>query len=152
MKKLFFLSVSVVVLTSITVRAYADTRVMQRIVSCSAGNFTGSAKVDITLVDWVAKQAKVTGYKITKINNQQGGNRANLHLLAEKGAYMGFPAGFGNLVGVGAYSNDNLRQDGAWHSPTSEVKVSSSGLLRNMTVKFIFDKDGADPSCQAAFR
>ena len=152
MKKLLFLSISAVMLTGVAVQASADTRVMQKIVSCSTGNFIGSAKVNITLVDLVAKQAKVTEYKITKINNQQGGNRANLHLLAEKGMYLNFPSGLGNFIGVGGYSKNNLLQDGAWHTPTNEIIVSSSGLLRTMAVKFIFDKNGPDPSCQVAIR
>jgi hypothetical protein len=150
MKNIFILSLAVAACLSVTVPASAETSVIQKTASCSKSNFIGEAKVDVTLVDGTAKKAAITKYKITKISDQKGGNKANINLKAESGRYIYFPPGYGRFEGVSSKSSDNNRQDGEWNNLTG-VNLSSTGMLRSMSVEFIFDKSGADPSCEAPF-
>lgn len=119
-----------------TAQAASDTRTWEG--SCSAGNFTGVAG-GLTWVDAAQNTVVQTSwYKITKNNDQSGGNKANL-----KTRFVDVNTGLGH---AGAYTGDNLIQDGVRH----EINLTNFSLrtthLRVIS-EFIFDKPGADPRC-----
>ena len=79
-------------------------------------------------------------YKITKLNGQSGGNKANLNMGHSKVPMLGWE----NQI----KSNDDLKQDGQWHQ-LSKILAKYFNGRDNIEVgfEFIFDKSGADPSC-----
>lgn len=128
--------------------------------SCTTGNFTGEADVTTTFTpngdgnNWTTT---VDRYRITRLNGQSGGNKANVNLdfYLERG-------GVGWELGKTVPSADAMIQDGAWHN------LGTSGTIQNVplelqalynpgyavlsgfvSVRFIFDKSGSDPSCVA---
>ena len=112
------------------------------VVSCSNGNFHGEASVEL-FRNYLAG-AYVTDYKITKSNNQKGGNKANINfwVMSETG-----PAT------ASMSSPDNLKQDGQRHSFTrNEMGSVSDNQDPYMIVEFVFDKPGKDPKCSAIYK
>jgi hypothetical protein len=102
-----------------------------RVVSCSAGNFTGYAEVATTASNGTIS-ATLKQYRIQKHAGQSGGNKANVNLT------------------VGQFtvkSADRMMQDGAWHW----LGLNASAHDYVGGVQFIFDKSGADPRCNASF-
>jgi hypothetical protein len=111
-------------------------------VSCSNGNFLGEARVHLSVNG--LSGAYVTDYKITKNNNQKGGNKANIkfYVLSESGPITATKS-----------SPDNLKQDGQWHSfSLREMGVVSANPNPYMLVEFVFDKPGKDPKCSVIYK
>ncbi|WP_426624001.1 hypothetical protein ACPPVW_15675 [Leifsonia sp. McL0607] len=133
--------------------------------SCTNGNFKGEAELTTTLTpsgeggEWTTT---VDRYRITRLNNQAGGNKANVDLVfwVEGGDML-------TILNAKKFvsSADAMIQDGAWHN------LGTSGTIGNVplqlkaiftpgyealsgfaAVKFTFDKSGADPSCTATER
>lgn len=77
-------------------------------------------------------------YRITKLNGQEGGYRANLHFAFSSVQYWGND------------SPDALWQDGAWHSYGRGGWIGANGRA-HVFIKFVFDKPGSDPSGEANF-
>lgn len=115
-------------------------------VSCTAGNFRGTANVLYNLhrhgnndfqIGWVTVQ----NYKIDKLNNQKGGNKANVNL---KRAHL-----------KTVKSSDSMKQDGNTYllglrsNEHTRVFKKYDNFYSSMTVEFIFDKSGSDPRCEA---
>jgi hypothetical protein len=73
-------------------------------------------------------------YRITRLNGQGGGNKANLNLWV-----------FGLSIWYDA-SLDALWQDGDWHSYNRGGSITSQAGNAWITAQFIFDKSGGDPS------
>lgn len=107
---------------------------IDKTVSCSAGNFTGTAELRVTSPssDGSVTDARVLRYKIQKHNGQQGGNKANINLF---------------IGGNSAKSPDRMIQDGNWHG--SELGTAGYGDWGR--IQFIFDKSGSDPRCDAVY-
>jgi len=105
--------------------------------SCSAGNFTGEYMG--YYYDYGSlKSVYLTHYKITKRNNQSGGNKANVNST------------FANFAGSGSKvfkSPDSMKQDGNWHK--LDVHYNAPWAATQVRVEFIFDKSGSDPRCDA---
>ncbi|HEX5753727.1 MAG TPA: hypothetical protein VFZ09_46490 [Archangium sp.] len=128
--------------------------------SCTVGNFKGEMEVTTTFTprgsggDWTTT---VNRYRITRLNGQSGGNKANVDL-----SFYVNRVGLGPLVRKDAYSPDAMIQDGQWHdlglSGTiqdvpllySRSATSYDPLQSSVFVKFTFDKSGGDPSCMTA--
>lgn len=105
---------------------------------CSPSNnykFRGHI-VGHTVVSSGLSYFQVERYKITRIDGQGGGNRANLNI------YMGNRPNFDFT----AQSPDNLKQDSQWHNLNLRVNYPSSANA--IKFKFIFDTSGTDPSCE----
>lgn len=105
-------------------------------VSCSNGNFTGEAK-GVYYNYGSNKSVYLQEYRITRQNNQSGGNKANVNLVVA------------NFLGSGSKeekSPDSMKQDGQWHSQSLAIMYApwSSAQIR---VEFIFDRSGSDPRC-----
>ena len=97
-------------------------------------NFRG----EVTFSFWWANQGGIfycysSQYRITRLNGQQGGNKANLHFS------------FDSLQWWGNDSPDAMWQDGAWHSYSRGGWIGANGRAR-VYAKFVFDKSGSDPS------
>lgn len=117
-------------------QAASDTRTWES--SCTAGNFTGLAG-GTTWVDAAQNTVIQTSwYKITRSNNQSGGNKANL-----KTRFVNLTSGIGY---AGAFSGDNLIQDGVRHDISlANFSLHTPGI--KIISEFIFDKSGGDPRC-----
>ncbi|MGK9146149.1 hypothetical protein KXS11_00790 [Plantibacter flavus] len=125
-----------------------------RTVSCTQGNFRGEAQIRPTFTgtnSWSGSgntwHARVESYRITRLNGQSGGNKANADVATHQ-VSNGTPK-----YSALKYSPDNLRQDGQWHSLSSQsytlpiVMLDTSYL--EASVRFVFDKSGSDPQCTA---
>jgi len=126
--------------------------------SCTTGNFKGEVETTTQFTpggnggEW---KTTVNRYRITRLNGQSGGNKANVDL-----SFGVNRVGFGNLVNRAANSPDAMIQDGQWHTLNTSGTIQDVPLLHNrsgniydpleasIAVKFTFDKSGADPSCQ----
>jgi hypothetical protein len=73
-------------------------------------------------------------YRITRLNGQGGGNKANLNLWV-----------YGQNTWYNA-SPDALWQDNDWHSYNRGGSITPSSGKAGITAQFIFDKSGNDPS------
>jgi len=93
-------------------------------VTCEAGNFRGTVVGEITGYR-PSRHIGVLGYRIEKLNGQQGGNKANVNLHANSDKKSG----------------DDLIQDGGWH----DIRLVE--FAGPADVEIIFDKSGSDPRC-----
>lgn len=97
-------------------------------------NFRG----EVTLSYWWDNDGqrfnfRTSQYRITRLNGQDGGNKANLNLF---------------VIGAGFWehaSPDAMWQDGVWHSYERGGWIWSPGFALILAT-FIFDKKGEDPS------
>ncbi|WP_321837382.1 hypothetical protein [Pseudomonas kulmbachensis] len=110
--------------------------------TCKSGNFVGVAQGKVGNHFQTGKWAHVTSYKITRLNGQSGGNKANVNLYAS-------PApNFGRSEHRDP-SKDSMIQDGKLHNVL--LKRSNMGLVSSkkgeLYVEFVFDKSGPDPRC-----
>lgn len=94
-------------------------------VSCSRDNFIGEAKMEFN-----DNYLAITEYRITRINGQKGGDKANVNLIVDQNYY----------------SPDAMIQDGQWHKYWGSVLKSPT---RGDAVQFIFDQSGWDVDCHA---
>ena len=98
------------------------------------GNFRGELTFDYWF-DGLQFNFKTVQYRITLLNGQSGGNKANinLHLWNEPSEWK-------------HNSPDAMWQDGQWHNyPNADVSLRAWGWI-TVYVTFIFDKSGDDPS------
>ncbi|WP_066514309.1 hypothetical protein [Curtobacterium ammoniigenes] len=118
-----------------TTSAGATPRYVDRTVSCSAGNFTGTAELRVSspASDGSTTTGSVLRYRIQKHNGQQGGNKANINLF---------------VGGNSAKSPDRMIQDGNWHT----LDLWTAGNSSRGEIQFIFDKSGSDPRCSTSFQ
>lgn len=98
----------------------------------SYGNFKGELTVTVSRTNGVTVLETVQ-YRITKSNNQPGGNKANIDGLA---------FGPGNLVFI--KSPDAMWQDGQWHNWSNSWSFPGIGRLM-LSLTFTFDTAGKDP-------
>lgn len=114
---------------------------------CAKGNFLGEIQVKYAFEHkngvkiFHVHQQK---YRITRANNQKGGNKANIN----------FQTGTQDARGNKSYANsqyspDAMKQDGIWHDlKMSPVSMPTDAGGRGWsTVEFIFDTSGTDPKC-----
>ena len=74
-------------------------------------------------------------YRITRLNGQSGGNKANINLYL-----YNEPSQWRHN------SPDSMWQDGQWHNyPNARASLRDWGWI-TVVVRFIFDKSGDDPS------
>jgi hypothetical protein len=117
----------------------ASASVMERDFGCEAGGFTGTIRINFNVsssgrVDRIRSVA----YKINKGNNS-GGNKANIT----------FSDG-GTLPSKNFNSGDKGIQDNEWHYLNiGEGYTRGNG---GVSVRFVFDKRGSDPSCTKNIR
>ena len=108
--------------------------------TCKAGNFTGVIEGTAGRHFQTGKWVHTKRYKITRINGQSGGNKANVNLSAGKAPNFDR----GNMV----YSPDRMIQDGKWHDLNLVRQNLAVGNARvEAFYEFIFDKSGPDPRC-----
>lgn len=109
--------------------------------TCKSGNFVGVAEGKVGNHFQAGRWVHLTSYKITRLNGQKGGNKANVNLYAS-------PAPNFIRNEHRAPSRDSMIQDGKWHSValtrSNFVVASKKGEL---VVEFVFDKSGTDPRC-----
>lgn len=128
-------------LQSVTNTTSTET-VVHKQITCRSGNFIGTADVTLSLT-LSTFTAEVTRYKIEKLNEQAGGNKANLRLDT------GYQVDEKNWMGVELQrSDDSMIQNGVWQSLDLRSEFSNRGsVIYGASVKFTFDKSGIDPSC-----
>ena len=99
--------------------------------SCSAGNFRGEVTGYVKYSNQdSSKYFIIEKYRITKLNGQKGGNKANINTTTER---------------YSKKSPDSMNQNGEWHDLHHNGFVNSYNVP--LTVEFIFDKSGSDPRC-----
>lgn len=104
----------------------------------NTGNFRG----EVTYSYWWSQSGGIfycytSQYRITKFNNQEGGNKANLHFSFDSGQWWGND------------SPDALWQDGAWHSYSRGGWIGVRNRQARVYARFDFDKSGNDPSADS---
>ena len=105
--------------------------------SVTEGNFRGEVTFSYSLSDG-RLSCYTSQYRITRLNNQEGGNKANLNILV-----LSFPPTFVHIV----HSPDAMWQDGEWHSYSrGALGGGEEGMQFVFDGTFIFDKSGPDPS------
>ena len=106
----------------------------------SSGKFLGEVRGHYYMGAGGPESIYAMDYKITKLNGQSGGNKANLKMGHSKVPMLGWE----NQI----KSNDDLKQDGQWHQ-LSKILAKYFNGRDNIEVgfEFVFDKSGADPSC-----
>lgn len=108
--------------------------------TCKSGNFTGVVEGTAGRHAQAGKWVQTKRYKITRINGQKGGNKANVNLSAGKAPNFSRD----NVV----YSPDRMIQDGQWHDLNLTRHNLAAGSSRvEAAYEFIFDKSGSDPRC-----
>ncbi|MHC8286713.1 hypothetical protein ACYZUD_07730 [Pseudomonas sp. XS1P51] len=105
-------------------------------VSCTSGNFKGEATGHYYNYG-SSKSIYLKYYRITKSNDQQGGNKANVNL----GAFNASGSGSKQVK-----SPDSMKQDGQWHSQDLSITYAPWSSTQ-IQVEFVFDKSGSDPKC-----
>ncbi len=109
-------------------------------VSCKSGNFVGVVEGVVGRHYYTGKYVHTKRYKITRLNGQSGGNKANINLTSGQAP----AATRSNTVN----SPDSMIQDGKWHDlrlTRSNMGVGNSRA--EVYYQFIFDKSGTDPKC-----
>lgn len=107
--------------------------------TCRVGNFIGVVEGTAGVI-YNVKWVDTKRYKITRINGQKGGNKANVNLNAGKAPSFRR----GNM----ANSPDRMIQDGNWHDlSTYRVLSAERSTKVETSYEFVFDKSGRDPSC-----
>lgn len=108
--------------------------------TCKTGNFIGVVEGTAGRHFQTGKWVQTNRYKITRINGQSGGNKANVNLSAGKAPNFDR----GNMV----YSPDRMIQDGKWHDlKLMRQNLAAGNSKVEASYEFIFDKSGYDPSC-----
>jgi hypothetical protein len=98
------------------------------------GNFKGELTFDYWFDDKNFNFESVQ-YRITRLNGQSGGNKANVNLYL-----CNEPSDWWHN------SPDSMWQDGQWHNyPNARASLRDWGWI-TVVVRFIFDKSGDDPS------
>lgn len=116
-------------------------------VTCSAGNFKGEANISWAS-DGSRTRVEIQSYRITRLNGQAGGDKANINISAESywENWLMWDYRWDTH-----YSPDRMIQDGRWHTYGAGLVANSHpmlGPLRTPTnIEFIFDKSGSDPRC-----
>lgn len=116
-----------------------------RTVKCEVANFRGEAEVS-----WEIRgdhlSTSVDSYRITRLNGQSGGNKANLNHRITGKDYSGWA-----FEDSWASSSDSMQQDGLWHTlgQTRNRDVSDDPTLFAQ-VEFVFDRTGPDPKCRVS--
>ncbi|UPG86186.1 hypothetical protein L2Y94_02135 [Luteibacter aegosomatis] len=107
---------------------------------------TGTARLELTTNTYYLS-AKVLQYKIEK-GDWAGGNKANVNLRVKTFDESG------KERSSTVHSDDSMRQDGEWHSPTPELRIEhrysvGTPLKRKIVqVEFVFDlSNSADKEC-----
>lgn len=105
-------------------------------VRVQTGNFVGELTYDYAFKDRQFHFQTVE-YKITRLNGQSGGNKANINILLWNDV--------GGYTQWGHNSPDAMWQDGLTHNyPNAQVSLREWGWT-TVWVEFIFDKSGGDP-------
>ena len=116
-----------------------------KIYTCKKGNFTGETELgyarEILSNGQTAFVMRTYGYRITKSNDQQGGNKANIKIRSRVNQHGGHWAR--------GESPDSLVQNGNWYTD----RGAESHDMRQAAhyfgqIEFVFDKSGADPKCK----
>lgn len=108
--------------------------------TCRVGNFIGVVEGAAGNNYYIGKWVDTKRYKITRINGQKGGNKANVNLNAGKAPSFSRD----NVV----YSPNRMIQDGNWHDlRLSRMYFADRNTRSATSYEFIFDKSGRDPSC-----
>ncbi len=139
---MFKLSVrlGLVALTVVSFSSVAAVKVVPFQLSCTSGDFRGEVKGDYYMESAGSGGIITKSYRITKLKNQGGGNKANLNLSYSVAPLLGWD----NQI----KSSDNLIQDGQWRSLSkTQAKSWYPGKKMEIGYEFIFDKSGRDPSC-----
>ncbi|MGK9146148.1 hypothetical protein KXS11_00785 [Plantibacter flavus] len=122
------------------------------LVQCTSGNFRGEARVRTVFNgadSWHPSAnswtVAVESYRISRLNGQSGGNKANLNMRSVT------HTDGGSSTSQWDVSPDNLRQTSTW-TPLESVAVTTRVALANTRwldaeLQFIFDKSGSDPRC-----
>ena len=105
---------------------------------------TGNFKGEVTYSYWWGGSGTVfycytSQYRITRLNGQQGGNKANLNFF------------FDSLQSWSSRSPDAMWQDGAWHSYARGGWIGANKQAR-FFAEFVFDKSGDDPKASSQKR
>lgn len=117
----------------------------RKIYTCSKGNFKGEVEVSYGL----SSRPEFYGtyffmrthrYRITKSNDQGGGNKANINIGARDNQHSGSWST--------AYSPDKMIQNGKWHDLDLTSWRTHTGKFYFSEIQFVFDKSGADPKCK----
>lgn len=108
--------------------------------TCGVGKFKGEAEYR-KVVHPTYTSFTVTKYKITRLNGQKGGNKANVNVF-------GYWRTNGKINSDAKRSADRMKQDGNWHSQTLNVATMNHSN-QSYEIQFIFDKSGPDPRCSA---
>lgn len=108
--------------------------------TCRVGNFIGVVEGTAGDHFQIGKWVQTKRYKITRINGQSGGNKANVNLNAGKAPSFRR----GNM----ANSPDRMIQDGNWHDLSlSRMLFAERNAKVETSYEFVFDRSGRDPRC-----
>ena len=134
------LQLGLVTLAFTSFSSVAAVKVVPFHLSCTSGNFKGEVKGEYFMGSAGSEGVMTKSYKITKYNNQSGGNKANLNLSYSEAPLLGWD----NKI----KSPDNLYQDGQWRSLSqTQGKFWYAGKKMEIGYEFVFDKSLRDPTC-----
>ena len=106
----------------------------------TSGNFLGEVRGDYYMGSAGPVSIYAKNYKITRLNGQNGGNKANFNMGHSVVPMLGWE----NQT----KSNDDLKQDGQWHQLSKiQYRLFNGRDMMEVGFEFIFDKSGPDPTC-----